>query len=76
MASITYTISDAKLAEFKLGFLKVVPVPTDDLGNPTMSENAWIKEAGKKFFVDSYVAGKKLIAQETTASNTDNSIIT
>ncbi len=67
MAQLTYTIADAKLAEFKLGFLKVYPVPLDDAGVPIMSENAWIKARGKRFFLEAYKGGKEMILNEGDA---------
>ena len=64
MAQITYTISDSNLPEFKMGFLASKPVPTDDEGNPIMSENAWIKEYGKRQFIREYKNGKHILAMQ------------
>jgi len=38
-----------------------------------MSENAWIKLRGKKFFKDAYEFGKKQLAKD--AANVDDNII-
>lgn len=66
MASITYTIPDAKLAEFKSGFLRIYRVPSDEYGDPSMTESEWIKEWGKRQFINAYKEGKKQIAQQAT----------
>ena len=74
MASITITIPDAKLTEFKSGFLKRQPVPVDnDTGEPEMSENAWIKEWVKQQLLHYYKSGKKQLAQE--AASIDQNIV-
>lgn len=65
MAQVIYTIQDGKLDEFKIGFLKVYPIPIDeDTDDPIMTENEWIKECGKQFFISKYRKGKKLLGQE------------
>jgi len=72
---LTYTIDNAKFQAFKDAFLRADPVPTDDDGNPEMSENDWIKAEGKKFFLEKYKNGLLLLAKDT-ASVPDNNIIT
>ena len=64
MASITFNIPDDKLPEFKLGFLKRHPVPIDIGGNPTMTENQWLKQWGKQQYFQAYKTGKKQSAYE------------
>ena len=71
MAQITYIISDDKLAEFKSGFLKHCPVPTNRNGVPIMTENAWIKEWGKQKFIWAYKKGKHLFALEQSEIEKD-----
>ena len=76
MAQITFTIDDANLQEFKLGFLKSRPVPLDASGNPTMTENACIREFGKRVYMNQYQRGKRAIASEATAPVVDETIVT
>lgn len=66
MAKVTYSIQDGtKYDDFKLGFLRAVPVPIDPVTKaPIMSESAWIKEWGKRQFFDKYKSGKSMIANE------------
>ena len=76
MATVTYTIPDDKLEEFKVGFLKACPVPigeNEDTGEtaPIMSENAWIKEAGKQFFIKQYRKGKEMLAKQAAVYESD-----
>lgn len=73
MASITFNISDDKLSEFKLGFLKRHPVPMDIDGNPIMTENQWLKQWGKNQYFQAYQTGKKQLAYE--GEPTDNLIV-
>lgn len=75
MATITFTIPDNKLAEFKAGFLKSHPIPQDDDGNPLYTENDWIKEAIRQMIMHSYQAGKERIARESTQPSIDTNII-
>ena len=64
MATITYTIPDDKIAEFKIGFLKFQPVPLNENNEPIMTEPEWIKEWGRRKFIWAYKNGKHLTAQE------------
>ncbi len=76
MAKITFTIDDAKLAEFKAGFLKKHPVPIDeDTEVPEFTDNEWLKEWGKRAYINAYRTGKKKIAQDTIAPVTDDNIV-
>lgn len=72
MPGLTYTISDAKYAEFKLGFLKLYPVPLNKDGTPTMTENEWVKERGKQWFINSYKRGKAVLHKEAEAAPEEN----
>lgn len=65
MITLTYTIADEKLDEFKAGFLKRCPVPKDEEGNPLYSDNAWIKEWGRRQFMSRYKGGKQSLATQT-----------
>jgi hypothetical protein len=72
MASVTITIPDAKLAEFKVGFLKCNPVPTDeDTGDPLFTEDAWMKEWARREYLKMYSRGKRQIATETATLDND-----
>ena len=73
MADITFTIPDNKLADFKAGFLRAIPVPVEIDGTPRYGENEWIKLCGKNRYVEAYRRGKKLIAEDS--AQTDNEII-
>ena len=64
MAQVIYTIPDAKLDEFKTGFLAFVPVPTNDDGDPIMTESQWIKRCGKIYFINAYKKGKMILAHK------------
>lgn len=75
MAQITFTIPDAKLSEFKTGFLKARPVPLNPSGEPTMTENQWIKKCGKEFYYRSYYRGKRLLWAESHEPGVDPDII-
>jgi len=75
MASVTYTIPDEKLTEFKLGFLKAHPVPCDDEGDPLFTDNDWIKEWGKRNFMSAYKRGKGLIMQESITPEIDDGVM-
>lgn len=76
MAAITLTIDDAKLPEFKLGFLRSFPVPLNTDGTPQFTENAWIKRWAQLVLVDAYRQGKTLLAQDALSVTVDNTIVT
>lgn len=71
MASVTYTIPDGKLAEFKLGFLNSCP-PTPEWGG---TDNEWIKEWGKLQFMRHYRVGKLKIRDEAQPPVYDEGVI-
>ncbi len=68
MVSITYTIPDEKLEEFKLGFLKEYPNKEKDGEDLIYTDNEWIKEWGKRKFFGAYRNGKNKILAEGDAS--------
>jgi len=81
MPDITLSITTAKLAEFKSGFLKLYPVPVETdassstFGQPFYTENDWLKEKIKRIVIRDYKRGKELLAKEA-AFTTDDNIVT
>lgn len=71
MATITHTIADNKLDAFKTGFLRRCPVPKDAHGNPEYSDNAWIKEWGRRQYMSKYLDGAKEAALEAASFEMD-----
>lgn len=70
--TVTYTIADNKIAEFKLGFLKFKPnKELDENGDPKYTDAEWIKVWGKKQFMWAYDNGKSVLAQEASTAQTD-----
>lgn len=65
MISITYSIPNDKVEEFRAGFLKCNPIPVM-LGEeqPSMTAKQWIKEWGKQQFLNAYRVGKQQMARE------------
>jgi hypothetical protein len=74
MATVVLTIDDLDMDDFKVGFLKAAPVPLDENGDPTMSENAWLKEWGRNQYFRTYRSGKTRTAGETAVI--DENIVT
>ena len=70
MAQIIFTIPDDKIAEFKAGFLKIRPNPEPD----TYNDNQWIKEWGKRQYIETYRRGKQALAQE--AASVEDNLVT
>lgn len=75
MANFTITVPDPKLQDFKDGFLKVQPVPIGSDGNPTMTENQWIRHWILEVLRHNYRTGKQLLAQEAAVPVIDNDIV-
>jgi len=80
MIRITIEINDEKIEEFKLGFLKVYPVPFSidmDTGKPRylMTENEWIVHWTKQQIKDAYARGKTKIAKENMSVGIDEGVI-
>ena len=71
MPTITYTIPADKAAEFAVGFLKRYPIPLDENAEPTMSQMEWIKECGRRFFVEMYTKGRRHLAIEDIVEEQD-----
>ena len=69
MVTLTYTIQDENLAEFKAGFLIKNPNPPDS----GLTDNQWIKKWGLRQFVDAYAMGKRMLAKN--AASIENSLI-
>ncbi len=65
MVTLTYTISDAKLAEFKIGFLARFPNTSE------LTDNQWIRAWGLNQFKETYMAGKRILAQHTVSIDVD-----
>ena len=77
MATLTFTIPDAKLADFKAGFLRIFPNQEVDSGGvPSYTDNQWIREKIRRIAFSYYNDGKLILAQEATAPAVDNDIIT
>ena len=64
MVSITLTVEDGKLLEFKESFLREHPIPVDEQGSPTMNLLDWLHEWGRQQFQLAYQRGKTKLAQE------------
>ncbi len=77
MASITFTIDDAKLAEFKTAFLKKYPLEIDeDTGQPVLTVMQHVKAAGKRWYQRVYVQGKREQLAAEQEGSIDTEIIT
>lgn len=76
MASITLTIDDENLDEFKIGFLKQCPVPLGADNEPLYAENEWLKEAGRRFYVNTYAIGKTNLAIDEANDSINEDIVT
>ena len=74
MAQTTINIDDARLDEFKSGFLVWCPIPTDDDGKPTMNFGEHIRAFLKQKLFSAYRAGKTKAAAESIIA--DETIIT
>lgn len=57
--TLTITIPDDKLTEFRLGFLKADPLPAGS------TEKDWLLRCIKRYLVRRYRKGKLLLSQET-----------
>ena len=64
---VTITIPDGKLTEFKVGYLTIYPVPLDEEGTPTMSENMWIKQKMINLLKRDYKRGKRMLHERAMA---------
>jgi hypothetical protein len=70
---VTITIPNDKLDEFRLGFLKICPVPLVNVADPgdpldmqpEMSELQWLKKVIRHGLLDKYRQGKMLLARES-----------
>ena len=74
MATITFTIDNAKVVDFKAGFLKEHPVPLDSTDTPLYKDLVWIEMVIRKYAIGEYKHGKKRLAFEAAVA--DDSIIT
>lgn len=70
---IAYNILPDEIEEFKAGFIKRRPVPTNDQGVPLMTEQDWMQECGRHYFQTMYEQGARQIAHD--AAQTLNSVI-
>lgn len=64
MAQINYTIPDDKIQEFIIPFLRAKPIPVDEFGDPIMMQQEWIKECGKRMFINVYKIGLQLLKND------------
>ncbi len=65
MATITFTIDDAKLQRVKDGVLEVYPNDEkDENDDPIYTDNEWLKELVRRFIVQSVKRGESKKAQE------------
>ena len=72
MATITLTIPDNKLAEFKSAYLRQHPIPLDPVTDlPTMTELAWIKQCIMQGIIADYRIGKQLLAEDSIVLGAD-----
>lgn len=66
MATITFTIPNAKLQRVKDGILKVYPNnEADSNGDPRYTDNEWLKEAIRRFIITSVKKGEKMMLEDT-----------
>lgn len=68
MAEITLTIPDELVSEFKIGFLKQNPIPTDEDGAALYTDAQWFKESIRQWALSIYKQGKRKLAQEAAYS--------
>jgi hypothetical protein len=70
MPSITYTVTQSDYSDFKQSFLTAFPVPVEPFtGANLFTDEAWIKEWGKRTFLHAYKRGKKMIAESNAVIN-------
>ena len=69
MASISIIIPDAKIEEFKIGFLKAYPKENG------VSDLQHIKTFIREQLINYYKTGKVLIARETTPAEVDEEVV-
>tara|TARA_Y100000310_G_C20078593_1_gene532734 strand:+ start:215 stop:439 length:225 start_codon:yes stop_codon:yes gene_type:complete len=74
MASITLTISNNKIAEFKAGYFAKHPVPLDANDQPLCTDLEHFKNCLKASAIKDYKKGKKLLAERS--AEIDETIIT
>ena len=71
MAELKITIDDSKVADFKIGFLKSVPKPSNYAG----TDLQWIKEWVISNLKLRYAEGKETIARESSQPVIDDTVI-
>jgi len=80
MAQITINIDDAKIAEFKAGFIRSTPFPVDANGvslypNTNAGLAAWVKDYLIIRLKACYKAGKQQLAHDNNPPVTDDTIL-
>lgn len=76
MATMTFEIDDLKYPEFLEAFLLCQPVPLDpDTGEPTMTDNQWVKEWGRLQYWSTYRLGRKRKRDQEHSEDADPEII-
>lgn len=76
MVSVTYDIPDAKYPAFEAAFLEVHHVPLDpETHEPTMSNRAWIKECGRRWFLGVINQGARRVRDKAHPVTVDLEII-
>jgi hypothetical protein len=70
---ITLRIPEAKIQEFRTGFLEVCPVPTENVANPgdppdiqpKYTEKQWLKVVIRYSLIEKYREGKVKLAKDS-----------
>lgn len=75
MATISFTIDDAKMNKVVNGLKKIYPIPLDTNGQPEFTDNAWAKEVTRRWIVQSVARAEQLTAQQAIAFNPDDTLV-
>ena len=69
MATITFTIDNAKLPRVVAGLLTVFPnEEVDNNGDPIYTDNEWLKEVTRRWIVQNVRRGEIKIAKDAAGS--------
>jgi len=76
MASINFNIPDEKLQRIVDAMKGLFSIPEDDDGKPLFTDNAWAKEAVRRFIRDTVARWEQKEAKDAIRFTPENDIVT
>ena len=75
MADITFTIANNKIPRIVAAFKGLYPIPTNEAGEPTFTDNHWARETLRRFMVHSVARWETYLAKQAASVPEEDDLV-